>query len=129
MKALFAVAAVAALAGCAVQQPQYARVVQPSDPYQWHTVSVEPSNRVSGSPNVVYSTEPVVQQQASTTVVYTEPVYASPVYSPVYVAPPVYAAPSYYYPPVTVGFDFVFGNWGHRWGGYRGGYRGGYHHR
>jgi hypothetical protein len=55
--------------------------------------------------------------------VYVEqqPVYVAP--QPVYVAPaPYYApAPVYAYPPVTIGFDFLFTN-RHRHG-YRGGRR------
>lgn len=115
MKTLLAVAALVALGGCAVQQPYYAaRPV--SDPYQWHTVSVQPSDRAGGTQ---YASE-----QASPGVVYSEPVYAAPVYAP---APVYYApAPAYYYPPVSIGLDFAFGSWccGHRWGG-----RGYYRHR
>lgn len=115
MKTLLAVAALVALGGCAVQQPYYTARPAVSDPYQWHTVSVQPSDRMSGgSGQTVYTTEPAP-------VVYSAPVvtYAP---APVYYAP----APAYYYPPVTIGLDFAFGNWccGHRWGG-----RGHYRHR
>ncbi|MQA20358.1 MULTISPECIES: hypothetical protein [Telluria group] len=125
MKTIIAVvAAVAALSGCAVQQPGYyatTRVVQ--DPYQWHTVSSAPSDRggytteemPASSSRVVYTTEPVY----TTTYVQPAPVYYAP--APVYYAP----APAYYYPPVSIGLDFSFGHWccgGH--------YRGrGYHRR
>ncbi|SFV10602.1 hypothetical protein [Pseudoduganella namucuonensis] len=120
MKTLYALiplAAVALLSGCAVPAgPGYARAVpvHPNqNPYEWHTVSVTPvapgSRVVAGAePRVEYSTEPVPAQPR---VVYTtEPLYpASPVYGPVYTAPP-----AYYYPPVTIGLDFVFGNFRHR---------------
>lgn len=124
MKTLFAVAAIAVLSGCATQ-PYYASRMQPvSDPYQWHTVSVTPANGASST--TTYTTEEL--PAPSSRVVYTtEPVYAS---QPVYVSQPLYApAPAYYYPPVTLGLDFVIGGWccgGHRsgWGG-----RGYYRHR
>jgi hypothetical protein len=99
---LAAVAVAATLAGCAVPAHQgYARA-QPVNPYEWHTVSVTPvapgSRAGEASPARVEYT--------------TGPVYPA---SSVYVAPPLYApAPAYYYPPVTIGLDFVFGNWGHR---------------
>lgn len=50
MKTLLAVVALAALGGCAVAPPAYyTRVQAPVDPYQWHTVSSEPSYRVAGA--------------------------------------------------------------------------------
>ncbi|CAN7521505.1 hypothetical protein LJR289_003580 [Pseudoduganella sp. LjRoot289] len=118
MKTIFALAAVAALTGCATQ-PSAVYYPKPANPYEWHTVSVTPVQRaggpVAGDARVEYTSEPLVQQQAplQPRVVYTtEPV-------PVYVAQPLYApAPAYYYPPVTIGLDFVFGNWGHRHRGY-----------
>lgn len=112
MKLILALIAMAALAGCAVAPPgpvYYGRAA-PVDPYQWHTVSSEPSGVVEYG-----------NGYAPSRVIYT----SEPVYAPVYVAQPVYAPqPSYYYPPVTIGLDFMFGNWccGHRWGG-RGHYR------
>lgn len=120
MKTIIAVAAaVAALSGCAVQQPGYyattTRVVQ--DPYQWHTVAVSPSDRVyaGGAPTTTYEEVP-----SSRTVYVTEPVYTTTYIqpAPVYYAP----APAYYYPPVSIGLDFSFGRWccgGHHrgWGG------------
>jgi hypothetical protein len=115
MKTVIALAAVAALTGCATQ-PSTVYYPKPANPYEWHTVSVTPVQRgaVSGDSRVEYTTEPVAQQQPR--VVYTtEPIYAAP---PVYYTP----APAYYYPPVTIGLDFVFGNWGHRHRGH--GYRG-----
>jgi hypothetical protein len=109
MKTIIALAALAALTGCATQ-PSTVYYPQPANPYDWHTVSVTPVQRGTASGQVEYTTEPVAQQPR---VVYTtEP-------APVYVAPPLYApAPAYYYPPVTIGLDFVFGNWGHRGRGY-----------
>jgi hypothetical protein len=116
MKIVIALAALAALTGCATQ-PTTAYYPKPANPYEWHTVSVTPVQRgaATGDARVEYTTEPVAQQQPR--VVYTtEPVYAQ---TPVYVAAPLYApAPAYYYPPVTIGLDFVFGNWGHRGHGY-----------
>lgn len=90
------------LAGCASQQPvRYAS----SNPYEWRTVSVTPvpygTAARAGAP-VTYSSAPVYVEQP--------PVYATP--QPVYVTPaPVYSpAPVYAYPPVTIGFDFLFTN-------------------
>ena len=124
MKTIFAVVGVlAALTGCAVQQPYYttARV---QDPYQWHTVSVQPSDRVSGNgASTVYTTEEL--PAPSSRVVYAEPVTTTTyVSTPVYYAPaPVYyqPAPAYYYPPVSFGLDLSFGRY---WGGHRGGWGG-----
>ena len=124
MKTIFAVVgALAALTGCAVQQPYYttARV---QDPYQWHTVSVQPSDRVPGAaPSTVYTTEEL--PAPSSRVVYAEPVTTTTyVSTPVYYAPaPVYyqPAPAYYYPPVSFGLDLSFGRY---WGGHRGGWGG-----
>lgn len=126
MKIIVALAAVAALSGCATQ-PSTVYYPKPANPYEWHTVSVTPlqpgaagaATAAAGTPSrVEYTTEPLPQQaQLQPRVVYTtEPLYAAPVYA----APPLlYApAPAYYYPPVTIGLDFVFGNWGHRSRGY-----------
>lgn len=124
MKTLLAVLAMAALGGCAVAPPgpyySSARVV---DPYQWHTVSSVPANQVAGA-TTTYTTEEVVQPQSR--VIYTtEPLYAT---QPVYVTQPVYQP--YYYPPVSIGLDFVVGGWCCRggWGGRGFGGRG-YHRR
>ena len=119
-----AVAALAALTGCATQRPAYyATNARVQDPYQWHTVSVLPagSQVQSGTwteelparqpSRVAYSTDPAY---ATTTTTYvSQPVYYAP--APVYYAP----APAYYYPPVSIGLDFSFGRWccGSRWGG------------
>ncbi|MFS2006979.1 hypothetical protein ACEN9F_25540 [Duganella sp. CT11-25] len=119
-----AVAALAALTGCAAYPPgYYATTTRVQDPYQWHTVGPASGGAQSGtwteelpaqSSRVVYTTEP-----AYTTTYVAQPVYYAP--APVYYAP----APSYYYPPVSIGLDFVFSNRGYRgWGG-----RGGYHRR
>lgn len=122
MKTIIAVAAaVAALSGCAVQQPGYyatsTRVVQ--DPYQWHTVAVTPSDRAYAGGSTSSSTYYEEAPAYTTTYVQPAPVYYAP--APVYYAP----APAYYYPPVSIGLDFSFGHWccGGRWGGR------GYHHR
>ena len=122
---LGAVAASAVLAGCAAPRQQAYAPARPVNPYEWHTVSVTPvppgSRVVAGStPRVEYTTEEIrpVPQRVEQRVEYTsQPYPAYPAYpaSSVYVAPPVYApAPVYYYPAVTIGLDFVFGNWGHR---------------
>lgn len=129
---IVAVLAVAALSGCATQQPAYySTATRVQDPYQWHTVSVQPSDRVvAGGPNTVYTTEEL--PVASSRVTYTtEPAYTTTyvTQAPVYYAPaPVYyaPAPAYYYPPVSIGLDFSFGRWccgghyrGRGWGGRR----------
>jgi len=124
-----AVAALAALTGCATQRPAYYTQTRVQDPYQWHTVEVLPAGTQAQSgtwteelppqpSRVVYSTQPAYA--TSTTTYVTQPVYYAP--APVYYAP----APAYYYPPVSIGLDFSFGRWccGSRWGG-----RGHYRHR
>ena len=112
MKTLFALAAAAALTGCAVAPPGYYASAPVSDPYQWHTVSVSPApaGAVSNGSTVTYVDQPYTS---------TVPVYAP---APVYYSP----APAYYYPPVSIGLDFSWGHWccGHHWGG-----RGYYRHR
>ena len=103
MKIILSVVALAALGGCAVVQPPYQSVYQQShqsgalvDPYEWHTVPLEPARPA-------YS-----------------PYYAQPYVQPYYAPEPYYAPQPYYIgPPVTLGFDFIFrGGSGH---GYRGG--------
>ncbi|WP_338771310.1 hypothetical protein [Massilia sp. METH4] len=117
-----AVVTAAVLTGCAVPGPYYA--AQPVDPYQWRTVSVTPvpvgTAARSGS-TVTYTTEPL---PAAPTVTYVpQPVYVAP---PVYSPAPVYG-PSYWFPPISIGLDFVWSRhsgrgWGH---GYHGrGWRG-----
>ncbi|MES2261339.1 MAG: hypothetical protein V4724_22710 [Pseudomonadota bacterium] len=116
-KSISVVVALAALGGCAVvpaNQAYYGARTQVVNPYEWHTVSTVPVQRGSGGQRVEYTTEAVPQQPP---VAYVS--------EPVYVGAPVYVAqPAYYYPPVSIGFDFVFGNWGHRYGGGRGRWRG-----
>ncbi|MFA9219497.1 MAG: hypothetical protein ACEQSK_20660 [Sphingomonadaceae bacterium] len=122
MKIILAVVALAALGGCAVQQQPYYVSRPVVDPYQWHTVAVTPSDRVAGSAgSVQYTTEPLPAPM-----VYSAPVYSAP--SPLYAPAPVYyaPAPAYYYPPVSIGLDFVVGNW---CCGSRGGWGGRGHHR
>lgn len=116
MKTLIALAAVAALTGCAVAPaPSYYAAAPVSDPYQWHTVSVTPV----GATTTSYSAPAYTS--------YSSPAYTTTVVTPVYAPAPVYyaPAPAYYYPPVTIGLDFVWGNWccGHRHGWGRGHYR------
>lgn len=118
--------ALAALTGCATQQPGYYTAARVQDPYQWHTVEVAPADR--GGQAVSYSEA----APASRVVYTTEPAYTTTTYvtQPVYVTAPAYYAPSpYYYPPVSIGLDFSFGRW---WGGGGGrgwGHGGGYHRR
>lgn len=121
-----AVAALAALTGCATQRPAYYTQARVQNPYEWHTVEVLPAGAQTQSgtwteelppSRVSYSTEPIY---TTTTTYVSQPVYYAP--APVYYAP----APAYYYPPVSIGLDFSFGRWccGSRWGG-----RGYYRHR
>ena len=118
MKLMLAVVTMATLGGCAVYPaapPMYGVRAAPAgsyDPYQWHTVG--PAQGAGSQPGQ-YASGPA-QGYA------VEPAYAQPVY-----AQPLYAQPAYsYYPPVTIGLDFMFGGWccGHRGGSGRGGYRG-----
>jgi predicted small lipoprotein YifL len=126
MKTIFTTAAVlalAALTGCAVQQPGYYTAARVQDPYQWHTVEVTPAGgqtatytEAAPASRVVYTTEPVY----TTSTYVTQPVYVT---APAYYAP----APAYYYPPVSIGLDFSFGRY---WGGGGRGWGGrGYHRR
>lgn len=115
MKSLLILPVVATvLAGCAVPGPYYA--AQPVDPYQWRTVSVTPVAPGTAARNgstVTYTTEPLPA------VTYVQqPVYVP---QPVYAPAPVYAAPSYWYPPISIGLDFV---WSHRSGGWGRGHHG-----
>jgi len=126
MKSLLILAAMAALAGCAVAPaPMYYTPVaqQNYDPHQWHTVPAD--QPVAAAPQQYVAQQYVAQPGAAYT---TEPVYA-PVYAaPVYVTGPAYQP--YYYPPVAIGLDFGFGFGCCRGGWGRGGWgRGGYHHR
>ncbi|GGX99683.1 hypothetical protein GCM10007386_33170 [Pseudoduganella dura] len=108
----------ALLGGCAVPGPYYA--AQPVDPYAWRTVSVTPvapGTAARAGSSVTYTTEPM---PAPTVTYVQQPVYVP---QPVYAPAPVYGygGPSYWYPPVSIGLDFVFSNrsgrgWGH--GGY-----------
>jgi len=132
MKNLVLVAALAALAGCAVDEPgRYgSRYPQPSDPSQWRVVSVTPVPAGTGdqvaakSPDgsrVEYSSQPISPAQQS--MYLPQPVY---VQQPVYVPQPLYVEPSFYYPPVSLSLGFVFGrHWssGHGRGHYRGRHR------
>jgi len=120
MKSLIVITSLAVLGGCAVAPsgPAYYAGAVPLDRSQWHVVSVTPvppgtGARIAASSGngaaVEYSSAPVVSQ----------PLYLA---QPVYVQPPLYQPqPSYYYPPVSIGLDFVFGRHWH--GGHRGGGR------
>ena len=136
MKSIFAVVGVvAALTGCATQQPYYTSAPVPHDPYQWHTVSVTPSTRAPGQssapvytveeapPRVVYTQPQTTYVTEPSTTYITQP--STVIYQP---APVYYPQPSYYYPPVSIGLNFGFtrfsGGRGYHggWGG-RGGWR------
>jgi len=130
MKTLAVILSLAALSGCATTYPGPAnygtRAGQPVDPNGWQVVSVTPvpvgtgaAAAASGDAGRVTS-EPVVTYNAAPATVVTQPVYVP---TPVYAPAPVYADP-YWYPPVSIGLNFGFSNWGHGWGGHRGGYRG-----
>jgi hypothetical protein len=127
MKLLLTIASAAILAGCATA-PQGSRNYAtnygpPADPSQWHVVSVTPvapgTRERMGSD---YSDSSSVQYNSAPSTYAPQQAYApQSVYvpQPVYVAPPFYApAPAYYYPPVSIGLDFMFGR---SWGGHRGG--------
>jgi hypothetical protein len=112
MKKIVAVVALATLGGCAVYPPGPPNVIGRSgaasfDPYQWHTVAVEPAYAPRYSAAPTYYAQPA----------YSQPTYYQPMYAP---------QPYYAYPPVTIGLDFMFGGWyGSRHGGRGGhGYRG-----
>jgi hypothetical protein len=119
-----AIAALAALTGCAVPQQGYYAAAPVQDPYQWHTVAVAPAGGTTTQSGTWTEELPPQRTYAASQPVYTTSYVAQPVYyapAPVYYAP----APSYYYPPVSIGLDFMFSNRGYRgWGG-----RGGYHRR
>lgn len=118
-----AVAALAALTGCATQRPNYYAPAQSQDPYQWRTVAVLPDGAPVRSGTWI---EELPAQQPARTVYSGQQAYTT-----TYVAPPVYYAPapvyytppSYYYPPVALGLNFSFGRWYGRGG------RGYYRHR
>lgn len=104
MKIILSAVALAALGGCAVYSPPYQSGYQqsyqsaaPFDPYEWHTVPLEPARPAYA------------------------PYYAQPYAAPYYAPQPYYYAPQPYYvgPPITLGLDFIFrGGSGY---GYRGG--------
>ena len=136
MKKLLLIIAAAALGGCAVAPPGPAyygsRPVGQTDPNGWQVVSVTPVAPGTGA-RATASGDAGTVTTSTAPVVTSTPVYSTPVYAqvPVYVPTPVYA-PSpylydpYWYPPVSIGLGFSFGNsWGHRggWGGHRGGFR------
>ena len=143
MKKLLLIIAAAALGGCAVAPPGPAyygsRPVGQTDPNGWQVVSITPVAPGTGARASASGDTGTVT--SSTTTYAAAPVYApAPAYAvaPVYVPTPVYA-PSpylydpYWYPPVSIGLGFSFGN---SWGGHRGGWgrggfggRGGFRHR
>lgn len=136
VKYLLGFAVLAALGGCAVDQPHrghYGNVssAQPRDPSQWRVVSVTPVP--AGTAARVAAKSPDGKPiEYSTSTVAAAPVYRpaapytpAPVYAPgsVYAPAPVYGSapyygyrapvyapqPAYYWPPVTLSLGFVFG--------------------
>jgi hypothetical protein len=134
MKKLAIILAVAALSGCATTYPGPAnygtRAYAPADPNGWQVVSVTPvpvgTGANAGDAGRV-SSEPATSYAAAPTTVVTQPVYVP---TPVYAPAPIYADP-FWYPPISIGLNFGWSNWGHGYrggyGGYRGGFRGGRH--
>jgi len=141
MKKLAIILAVAALSGCATTYPGPAnygtRAYAPADPNGWQVVSVTPvpvgtganagdAGKVTSEPVTNYA--PAQTYAAAPTTVVTQPVYVP---APVYAPAPIYADP-FWYPPISIGLNFGWSNWGHgyrggHYGGYRGGFRGGRH--
>lgn len=148
MKHVLGFVVLAALGGCAVDQPQRNQYgnnayAQPRDPAQWRVVSVTPvppgtAARVASSSKdgkaVEYSTGPAPVSNAyrpapvyAPNTVYGQSGYYphAPVYAPggYYPHTPIYRQePAYYWPPVTLSLGFVFGrHWsrGHHGGRYR----------
>ena len=138
MKRALGLVVLAALGGCAVDQPGRAAYSQPRDPAQWRVVSVTPvpagtaarvAAKSSDGKPVEYTTGP-----APVTHAYRPaPVYGTAppvVYGPYeyYPSAPVYRTePGYYWPPVTSSLGFVFGRHWSR--GHHGGHHGGRHRR
>jgi hypothetical protein len=134
MKYVLVIAALAALGGCATQQPgpaiygtRSAQYVQPADPHQWHVVSVTDVNLPPGTerPANVTSEPLPAPSAAQPSVAYTQPYQPGVAYgtAPVIVQQPIYAAPVvvedpyYYYPPVSLSLGFMFGSGGWHHGG------------
>ena len=119
MKTLIIIAAAAMLAGCAATPATQYGYGAPSDPSQWHVVSVTPVPAGTGARVAANSADGSRVEYSSAPAYVQEPVYMPrPVYSP---------QPSYYYPPVSLSLGFVFGR--HWSSGRHHGYRGGRRHR
>lgn len=126
------IASMAALSGCATYYPAPAyatRAYAQPDANGWQVTSVTPVARGTGAAAAANGSAGTVTYSDAPNVVYApSPVYAP---APVYAAP-IYAAPAYdpyWYPPVSIGLGFSFGNWcchGGHYGG-RGGWHGGRH--
>jgi hypothetical protein len=136
MKKLAIILSLVALSGCATTYPGPAnygtRAYAPADPNGWQVVSVTPvapgTGAAAGDAGRITSEPVTVYNPAPATTYVTQPVYVpAPVYAPM----PVYDP--FWYPPVSIGLNFGWSNWGHGYrgghGGYRGGYRGGRGHR
>jgi len=127
MKNLAIILSLAALGGCAAPYPGPANYgtrayAQPADADGWRVVSVTPvAPGTAAAASASGDAGRVVYSPAPTTVV-TQPVYVP---APVYAPAPLYADP-YWYPPISIGLGFSWGNWGHWGGGHRGHIRGGW---
>jgi hypothetical protein len=129
MKKLAIILAVAALSGCATQNPGPANYgtrayAQAPDANGWQVVSVTPvpagtgaQAAASGDAGRVTSSDVVTYSPAPSTVYATQPVYVP---APVYAPAPVYDP--FWYPPISIGLGFSWSNWGHGHGGYHGGH-------
>jgi hypothetical protein len=122
------IASMAALSGCATYYPAPAyatRAYAQPDANGWQVTSVTPVAPGTGA-SVANGNGGAVTYSQAPSVVYAP--------APVYATAPVYAAPVYdpfWYPPVSIGLGFSFGNWcchGGHYGG-RGFHGGGYRHR
>lgn len=130
MKHLIGLAVLAALGGCAVDQPMRGpgpygntAMAQPRDPSQWRVVSVTPVPAGTAAQVAAKSPDGKPVEFSSTAVSAMPAAYLP---APVYVPTPVYVQePAYYWPPVALSLGFGFGRgWG---GGYhRHGYVGGH---
>ena len=123
VKHLIGLAVLAALGGCAVDQPMRGpygntAMAQPRDPSQWRVVSVTPVPSGTAAQVAAKSADGKPVEFSSTAVSAIPAAYLP---APVYVATPVYVQePAYYWPPVALSLGFGFGRgWGdgRHWGG------------
>jgi len=120
------IASMAALSGCATYYPAPAyatRAYAQPDANGWQVTSVTPVAPGTGASAGYNGNAAAGGYSQSPEVVYAP--------SPVYAPAPVYAVPAYdpyWYPPVSIGLGFSFGNWCCHGGHYGGrGFHGGRH--